>query len=109
LVISLLDVVTLTVSFTRFAYTTLFRSVTTLVKNVAPEITSLVVTPEVDEAGTVTLSGTFVDPGTQDFYTVVIDWGPGEVSETFRLEEHTSELQSRENHVCRHPRVTPQD
>src|SRR5205814_1864234 len=52
-------------------------SATTTVKNVAPTITSLNVTPTIDENGTVTLTGTFTDPGTQDSYTLVINWGEG--------------------------------
>ena len=46
------------------------------VNNVAP-----VVTAEgdiIDENGTATVSGTIIDPGTLDTFTVVIDWGEGD-------------------------------
>ena len=48
------------------------------VTNVDPSIDSLSVTPEIDENGTVTLTGTFSDVGTLDTHTIDVDWGPGE-------------------------------
>src|SRR5207302_166274 len=49
----------------------------TTVSNVAPVITNLSVTPTIDENGVVTLHGVFTDPGTQDTYTLSINWGEG--------------------------------
>ena len=46
-------------------------------ENTAPEITSLEVTPEIQEGGVVRLRGEFVDPDTADTHTVVVDWGDG--------------------------------
>jgi hypothetical protein len=52
-----------------------------VVKNVAPEITSLSVSPNlVNENGTATVTGSFTDPGTLDTHTVVIDWNAGGTS-----------------------------
>jgi hypothetical protein len=46
------------------------------VNNVAPSDLKLTLAPEgIDVGGSTVLSGTFVDPGTQDAHTVVIDWG----------------------------------
>src|SRR5262249_40365460 len=60
---------------------------TTTVSNVAP--TSIVLRANsVNENGTVTLTGSFHDDGTQDTHTIVIDWnalgnvGPGEGTTT---------------------------
>ncbi len=47
----------------------------------APVITSLSVNNAViNEDGSVTISGTFTDVGTQDTHAVSIDWGSGETS-----------------------------
>jgi hypothetical protein len=50
------------------------------VDNVAPTITSLDVTPQINEAGTVTLTGIYTDPGVEDTHTLEIDWGDGTTS-----------------------------
>ncbi len=48
------------------------------IDNVAPTITAVDVDPSaIDEGGTVSLSGSFEDPGTLDVHTVSIDWGDG--------------------------------
>ncbi|HXG34920.1 MAG TPA: kelch repeat-containing protein [Bryobacteraceae bacterium] len=50
------------------------------VRNVPPAIASLDLlysASSINENGTVTLYGTFSDPGTLDSHTVVIDWGDG--------------------------------
>jgi PKD domain/RTX calcium-binding nonapeptide repeat (4 copies) len=52
-------------------------SASVTVNNVAPTITGLTGASSIDEGGTLTLSGTFHDPGTQDTHTVVIDWAEG--------------------------------
>jgi hypothetical protein len=53
------------------------RSTVVRVNNVAPQILNAALTPEIDENGTVTLSGTIVDPGTLDTFVLVVDWGEG--------------------------------
>ena len=45
------------------------------VNNVAPIVTATGDT--IDEDGTATVSGTISDPGTEDTFTVTIDWGEG--------------------------------
>ncbi len=55
---------------------------TVLVKNVAPVIETLTVTPSVTtEGNTVTVSGTYSDVGTLDTQTGTIRWGDGTVEE----------------------------
>ncbi len=51
---------------------------TAVVNNVAPANVSVSVSPgTINENDSVTLSGSFTDPGTLDTHTVVIDWGDG--------------------------------
>jgi len=52
------------------------------VNNVAPAVTNLSGATTVIENDTLTLTGTFHDPGTLDTHTVVIGWGSGEGSTT---------------------------
>src|SRR5262249_4131321 len=48
------------------------------VTNVAPAVTSVVLSATtIDENGSVTLSGTFTDPSSDDTHSVTIDWGDG--------------------------------
>src|SRR5205823_1546734 len=61
-------------------------STSVTVNNTTPTITGLSVTPNpVDENGTVTLTSSFTDPGTQDTHTVLINWGPGEGTTSLNL------------------------
>ncbi|MCB2039654.1 MAG: hypothetical protein KDH48_02045, partial [Rhodoferax sp.] len=56
-------------------------SQTLVVRNVAPSFTMLSLSSQnIMEADEVTLSGHFTDIGTQDTFTVVIDWGDGETT-----------------------------
>jgi parallel beta-helix repeat protein len=61
------------------------KTLGTTVNNVASIITSLTATPTISEGDAVTLGGSFTDPGTQDTYSLVVNWGEGEGSETFSL------------------------
>lgn len=58
------------------------------IQNVAPRVTAVTLnTPSIQENGTVTLTGTFDDPGILDTHDVVIDWGDGSPTTTVRLSE----------------------
>ena len=53
----------------------------TRVNNVKPEIVSMSLSSAtINENGSVTVSGSFTDVGTQDTHSVLIDWGAGETS-----------------------------
>jgi hypothetical protein len=53
-------------------------STTEIVNNVAPANVTVTAAPNpVNEGGTVTLTGSFTDPGTLDTHTVVVAWGDG--------------------------------
>jgi hypothetical protein len=58
------------------------------VNNVAPAVAPAdlgLSAAAVNEMGTVTLTGRFTDPGTQDTHTAVIDWGDGSTKTTLVL------------------------
>lgn len=59
---------------------------TATVNNVPPTITSLSLSASsINENGTVTLSGTFSDPGNLDSHAVVINWGDGSLPTSIPL------------------------
>src|SRR5207247_1513213 len=78
------------------------------VNNVAPS--SLVLnTGSIEEKQTFTLTGTFVDPGTQDTHTVVVDWGPGEGSTTLTLDAGVLSFSASHQYLDDNPTGTPSD
>jgi hypothetical protein len=61
-------------------------SVSLTVNNVAPAVAPLVLSASsIDEGGSVTVDGTFTDPGTLDTHEVVIDWGDGSAHTVINL------------------------
>jgi hypothetical protein len=66
--------------------TTSCDEVTVTVNNVAPAAVSVDVDPAIiNENGSVALTGSFTDPGTDDMHTVVINWGDGSANTTLSL------------------------
>src|SRR5262249_36336840 len=56
------------------------------VNNVAPSnVNGSLSSTIIDEGSTVTATGTFTDPGTQDLHTAVVDWGDGSTATTLSL------------------------
>lgn len=80
-----------------------------VVSNVAPTVSSLEVTPAIEENGTVLLSGSFSDPGSLDTFTVVIDWGPGEGSDTLALGAGAATFSGFHQYIDDNPSGTPSD
>ncbi len=83
-------------------------STSVTVNNVAPLVTSLAVDAMVDEDGTVTLSGSFDDPGTLDVHTVDIAWGDGG-SDTATLAVGDRTFSASHQYLDDDPSGTPQD
>ncbi|MCA9247387.1 MAG: hypothetical protein KDA42_09740, partial [Planctomycetales bacterium] len=83
-------------------------TLTTLIKNVDPQITNLAATPMINEDGTVTLVGQIVDPSPDDTFTVDVDWGDGTV-ETFTYPAGTTALAETHRYLDDTPTGTPQD
>ncbi|APZ93269.1 PKD domain-containing protein [Fuerstiella marisgermanici] len=53
------------------------------VGNVSPSIANLAISSPINENETATLTGSIVDPGTADSFTVTVDWGDGSPVQTF--------------------------
>ncbi|MEQ9409865.1 MAG: SdrD B-like domain-containing protein [Fuerstiella sp.] len=64
-------------------HATVGKSLTVTVENVAPALENVTVTPSIEENGLATLTGDIIDPGTQDSFTLTVDWGDGSAPETF--------------------------
>jgi PKD domain/K319L-like, PKD domain/RTX calcium-binding nonapeptide repeat (4 copies) len=69
------------------------------VGNVAPTIANLAVTSSIDENGTATLTGNIVDPGTQDSFTLSVDWGEGSPVETFNYAAGTTSFSETHSYL----------
>ena len=79
------------------------------VRNVAPSSVSLSTSSPINESDTLTLSGTFADPGVQDTFTVVIDWGPGETSTTLTLAAGVTNFTASHQYADDNPTGTASD
>jgi hypothetical protein len=77
------DTYTVTATIKNTLGETVSTSATILVKNVAPKIDTLTLTPTLDENSTATLSGTYSDVGSLDTHQLDIDWnGDGTFDQT---------------------------
>jgi PKD repeat protein len=76
------------------------------VDNVVPVITATGDT--IDEDGTATVSGAITDPGTQDTFTVEIDWGEGD-PETFNYPAGSDAYSETHQYLDDNPTDTPSD
>jgi hypothetical protein len=79
------------------------------VENVAPTITSLTPATAINENDTYTLNGAFIDPGTLDTHTVLIDWGPGEGTTTLNLPAGVLTFGASHQYLDDNPSGTPFD
>jgi hypothetical protein len=80
------------------------------VNNVAPSNVSLTLSATaINENGSVTLSGSFIDPGTLDTHTVVINWGPGEMPTTLSLPLGARTFSAMHQYLDDNPTNTPSD
>ena len=77
-----------------------------MVNNVAPILALSGDT--IDENGTATVSGTITDPGTQDTFTVVIDWGEGSPV-TYSYGAGTTSFNETHQYLDDNPTGTPSD
>ncbi len=77
------------------------------VNNVAPTLSGLSAT-DVSEGSATTLSGIITDPGTQDTFTLLVDWGDGS-SETFNYGAGTAVFTETHTYADDDPTGTPAD
>ena len=70
------------------------ESTSVVVNNVSPVLNYLTVSPEsINEDQSVSLSGSFIDPGTQDKHTLYINWGDGSAAQVIGLAKGPEFLQ----------------
>jgi Ca2+-binding RTX toxin-like protein len=80
------------------------------ITNVAPEITSLTLdAPVINENGTITLSGTFTDPGTPDTHEIVIVWGDGLPDTVINLSNGERSFSTTHRYLDDDPSGSPSD
>ncbi|MFA5102560.1 MAG: C25 family cysteine peptidase [Candidatus Thermoplasmatota archaeon] len=79
---------------------------TVTVNNVAPVATA--VGASIDENDTATMSGTIMDPGTQDTFSVVIDWGEG-APQTYLYPAGATSYSETHQYLDDNPTGTPTD
>jgi hypothetical protein len=82
------------------------------VVNVAPTITGLALdSANINENDTVTLTGTFTDPGLQDTHTAIINWGDGTTSTlpVNQLSQVNRTFQLSHQYLDDNPTGTPSD
>lgn len=78
------------------------------VSNVVPELSNVSVTTS-DEGSAATLTGTINDPGTEDTFTLVVDWGDGSAAETFNYAAGTTSFSETHTYVDDNPTATASD
>ncbi len=78
------------------------------VNNVAPRLANVTVTPEIDENGVVSLSGDILETGTQDTFTLLVDWGEG-APQSFSYPAGTTHFSETHQYLDDNPTGTPQD
>jgi hypothetical protein len=61
-----------------------------VVRNVAPTLSNVAITPSVNEGGTVTLTGNVSDPGPNDTFTLSVNWGDGSKPQSVALAAGTT-------------------
>jgi len=82
---------------------------TVTVNNVAPTLSDLSLTPEINEGDFGILSGTISDPGTQETFTLEVDWGDGSPIEMFGYPADTTSFSETHQYLDDDPSGTPSD
>ncbi|MBP7998732.1 MAG: DUF11 domain-containing protein [Chloroflexi bacterium] len=82
---------------------------TITVSNVAPTLSGVTATANVNEGSAVTLSGTITDPGTLDTFSLVVDWGDGSAPQTFNYAAATTTFSETHTYQDDNPTGTPSD
>ena len=101
--------VTVRAKVTDMAGNSTVTSFSTTVLNVAPANVSVSLSaPEINENGSVTLTGSFTDPGVVDGHTIVILWGNGE-TDTLNLAAGVTTFSASHAYLDDQPSGTPSD
>jgi len=84
-------------------------STSVTVNNVAPTLSNVSVTSGINENDIATLAGTFSDPGTQDTFTLTVDWGDGSLPESFSYPAGSSSFSQTHRYLDDNPSGTASD
>ncbi|MDB5390517.1 MAG: algE [Planctomycetaceae bacterium] len=105
------DPYTLTVTVTDDDHLSGSSQSTVTVSNVAPVLTNLLATT-IDENGVATLTGQIVDPGTQDTFTLNVNWGDAlspDNTQVFTFAAGTTSFSLTHQYLDDNPTGTPSD
>ena len=84
------------------------ETTTITVNNVAPQVSGVAITTPIFENGTATLTGTITDPGTQDTFTLVVNWGEG-APQTYNLAAGATSFSVTHQYLDDNPTGTSSD
>ena len=79
------------------------------VNNLAPSISNVKIESPINEGGTTTLSADISDTGTQDAFTLTVDWKDGSLPETFTFPAGRSTFSATHQYLDDDPSDTPSD
>ncbi len=102
------DVYTINVTVTDDDTGSTSGSAALTVNNVAPALSNLLVTSAVNENGVATLTGTITDPGTQDAFTLTVNWGEG-APQAYMLAAGTTSFSVSHQYLDDNPTGTASD
>ncbi|MGD8856955.1 MAG: PKD domain-containing protein, partial [Chloroflexota bacterium] len=87
---------------------TAVANTTITVYNVEPALSGVAIT-DIDENGLAIFSGTIVDPGTRDTFTMTVDWGDGTAIDTYDFPAGTGYYSKTHKYVDDDPTNTAAD
>lgn len=79
------------------------------ISNVAPTLSGLAITSPINENDFAALTGNIIDPGTQDTFTLTVDWGDGSPLESFTYPAGTSSFSETHQYLDDNPSGTSSD
>ncbi len=77
--------------------------------NVTPTLANVQVTDPIDENDLATVTGDIIDPGTDDTFTLAIDWGDGSPRQSFDYPAGTTSFSEQHRYLDDAPSGTPAD
>jgi PKD repeat protein len=84
-------------------------STTLTVNNVAPTLSGFTAPSSINEGDVVTVTANISDPGVEDSFTVVVNWGDGSTPSTINLPAGTTSFEATHAYPDDDPTATPAD
>jgi hypothetical protein len=79
------------------------------VSNHAPQLGNVRITPQIDENGVATLTGSIIDPGVRDRFTLSVRWRNSEPVQTYAYPAGTTSFQIIRHYLDDDPTASPSD